>query len=143
LPSEKEADILYRRVTKQETDSIRKTRRVQQKYIDDVLRKSGIRPEKTFRGKDLDIAENERAVVPDFAFNALRMEFGLGKERSIPHWRPMKIRAKMIDVKKIAKDREILDSLTNPDNKNWKKRSQPEMTINEATELTKFQDKIK
>lgn len=143
FPDEKDALIIYRRVTEREIGLIKKTKIDQLPYINNMLKLCGITPNRTFKGKNLDMKENERKVIPDFAFNALRMEFGLGTEAK-PHWRPMVIKARN-DKKIIVKDKKINKALTNPKSQEWKKGSvsRDNITINDLLLLTNFQDKVK
>lgn len=81
-PKSQVATIVYRKVSPEELDVVRKDRRRDRKEWEKKLNRVGIRiPRKT----PIDLSSTRQ--VPDIASVSMNLEFGLGRE-SKPHWRP-------------------------------------------------------
>ena len=81
-PPKKQATVMSRPVRKGEIDAVRRDRLADKSEWLTQLNQLGIRPDKALR------VPPKAEVVPDIAFEAIRMEFGLGGTRRVPHWRP-------------------------------------------------------
>jgi hypothetical protein len=143
VPSGDQADVIYRKVSKDEVVQVRKRRKSQNKTIDEVLRKAGISKRDTIPGSEMEQPPQESKTIPDVVFNAIRMEFGLGGTRITPHWRPMIQKVKRALPREIAKNKDITDVLTNPFNREWKKPSDKQsISESDAIKFLKFQSKV-
>lgn len=78
-------------------------------------------------------------TVPDVAFEALRLEFGLGGRQARPHWRPAIQAAKGIGLKKATSHPRVERTLTDPEYRDWVIPLQaPTIPSTEAKQFEKF-----
>lgn len=86
LPTRREAMIVSREVSAKEAHTVGQERRAEEKEWRAELTRVGSR---TLPRKDrLVFPKAPGSAVPDVAFEALRLEFGMGGARAVPHWRP-------------------------------------------------------
>jgi len=82
FPDRRKATVVSRKVRRSELDHVIEDRKRDEPVWKSELQALGIRPE-----VELVVGPKAR-VLPDVAFEALRMEFGLGGKDSVAHWRP-------------------------------------------------------
>jgi len=82
-PDARQAIIVSRKVSKGEVTAVRGQREGDRSEWQQAMTKAGRRMKKPL----VKIPPKIRAL-PDVVFQALRLEYGLGGERSKPHWRP-------------------------------------------------------
>jgi hypothetical protein len=82
FPSRRYAKVISRTVRRSELDAVKEDRKRDESLWKSELQRLGIRPE-----VKLSVSPKAR-VLPDVAFEALRIEFGLGGKQSRAHWRP-------------------------------------------------------
>jgi hypothetical protein len=122
LPSKKEASIVYRKVTRKEVDAVEKLKAQNAGKI----RRAFIRI-----NVDVERARKKNAnsdAVPDVAFLGNSLEFGYGKTRATPHWRPALKFVLRNSVPALLASPDIRSALTDVNYTNWKlwnKQSEP------------------
>lgn len=84
MPDRRDATMISRKVTKSEVRRVAKARMADKPKWRKELERAGVRQSKIDNA--IKIPKNARAV-PDVAFEALRMEFGLGT-KPLAHWKP-------------------------------------------------------
>lgn len=83
-PDRRFARVVSRKVRRDEIDAIRENRREDKKEWRPILDRTGRREAR----KPLVRLPKSVKALPDVAFQALRLEYGLGGGRSQAHWRP-------------------------------------------------------
>ncbi len=140
-PKRSHAQVISRRVQQREVERIEKDRKEDRKVWRRELAKVGIRePSRSKRTK----VPKRIKTIPDVAFEALRLEFGMGGVKAEPHWRPG-IRAVMgRHVDKIGNLADRIEALTEPRFRKWKQWPQrtKKISLNEARRFVGFQKKL-
>ena len=115
-PDRGDANVVSRMVRDEEAEFIAKKRMRQMPQIRQELARAGKRP-----GKDDQRRVKVKPgtdVVPDVAFDALRMEFGFGGGAKVPHWRPS-IRYAIANIGVLFKSGQMMDTLRDPSYSGW------------------------
>jgi hypothetical protein len=82
FPSKRDARLVYRTLREEETEAVRKRNEAARTEWAKELTKLGVTPK-----KNIEFPAKGKAV-PDLAFEALRIEYGLGDGAGRSHWRP-------------------------------------------------------
>jgi len=82
FPSRRYAKVISRKVRRSELENVVEDRKKDRPVWKAELENLGVRPDVKL------VIPPKAQVVPDVAFEALRIEFGLGGKRSRAHWRP-------------------------------------------------------
>jgi hypothetical protein len=140
-PSKRQATLVTRKVRTREMAKVAALRNGDRKKWSKALRRVGAR----VRKKGLSGASAKAKVVPDIAFEALRLEFGLGGAKSKAHWRPGIKNLVSSGLHQIGRRSDIQAALTDPSFGGW--RSWPPSTkgkssISEAQGFAAFQKKL-
>lgn len=143
MPKRGDALVITRRVSKREVTEIEKKRTKDRPKWRRELDQSGHREVK----KDNKLKLPKKAqMIPDVAFEALRLEFGLGGVKGKPHWRPSIRRLKTTGFKSILRrDRHLKQAFTDPNYRGWKRwppRTRHKVRIGEARNYLPFQKKL-
>ena len=140
-PPKKLATMLVRRVTRDEVLRVAKLREADRPEWTRQLRALGVKsaPKK---------ADTEEAsAVPDLAYTALRLEFGLGRTKAVAHWRPT-IRSVKDRVEALFTSAEVASGLTDwQDETTWRRWSRAGsdlemLTEADVSETEVFQSKV-
>jgi hypothetical protein len=141
-PKSTEALVVSRRVSKREVEEITKARKQDAVQWKHALAETGVKLETDavkkpkFSGK----------VRRDIAFDALRLEFGHGSNRSVPHWRPA-VRSAVRLIKQLMTRRSFLTTaMLKSGSKTWKKwppNVASSIRIADLNKLKWFQSKLK
>lgn len=116
-PKRSEAVVVTRRVSKREVQRITEQRKEDEHEWREQLRKIGVNQQKS----DLGSSDLKAKQVQDVAFEALRLEFGYGGLKAVPHWRPA-IREAVQVVRHLWTRRSRLTSaMFSYKNREWKK----------------------
>jgi len=142
LPKNSDAILTYRKSTPAEVNKTIKARQRDRYKWTKELREVGVRriPKKdTTIGKTKDL--------PDVALQAVRMEFGVGGQKPVPHWRPAQRALVQQKLKFILeKDKNIVKTLTDPQFSlwgRWPEKTQQSISMNEAKKFVGFEDKVR
>jgi hypothetical protein len=83
-------------------------------------------------------------AVPDVAFEALRLEFGLGGIKGRPHWRPVLRKFAGIGILGFAETRKNWElTMMDPSFKGWKSLpSAPQISASKLRDFQKFQQMV-
>ncbi len=137
-PSRKFADLVSRRVTRDEVNRVRKAREETRSEWTQQLQKLGIQPKPK--------TEDEQAqtkAVSDLTFMALRLEYGLGRTKAVAHWRPA-IRSVKKRVEEMFASKKIASAMMNWKDNEWRKWRSLGADVVSSTDLDgieKFQRK--
>lgn len=82
FPNRRHAKVVSRSVRREEVEAVAEDRKKDQRVWKAELERLGVRPEVKL------VVPPKARVLPDVAFEALRIEFGLGGKKSRAHWRP-------------------------------------------------------
>lgn len=82
FPNRRQATVISRKVRRSEIEHVTEDRNKDRRMWKAELERLGIRPDVKLR------VPPKARVLPDVAFEALRIEFGLGGKDSRAHWRP-------------------------------------------------------
>ncbi len=82
FPTKRDALLVYRTLREEETEAVRKRNETARSEWSSELLRLGVTPK-----KDIEFPSKGKAV-PDLAFEALRIEYGLGEGAGRAHWRP-------------------------------------------------------
>jgi len=94
IPPTKDAKRYSRRVSAAEVESVRRQLGARKSQWMAALQKVGVRPTTTGAFQ---------TAIPDMAYAALRLEYGLGGSRAVAHWRPA-LRATTLRVSALFED---------------------------------------
>jgi len=137
-PPRKFADMVSRRVTRDEVNRVRKAREDSRSEWTQQLQKLGVQP----KPKTEDEQAQTKAVA-DLTFMALRLEYGLGRTKAVAHWRPA-IRSVKKRVEEMFASKKIASAMMNWKDNEWRKWRSLGADIVSSTDLDgieKFQRK--
>jgi hypothetical protein len=142
-PERSEAMIISRKVDRREADRVSKLRKRDTPQWRAELDRAGVRNIK----KDRQIKPPKSVkTIPDVAFEALRLEFGLGGVKGHAHWRPAILRLVHGGVKhEVRHKKDYAKTLTSLKFRGWKKwptRTRHKIRIAEAQKYVPFQKKL-
>lgn len=142
-PKRSEALVVSRKVSRREVERIAKARMRDQQEWQKALSKAGRREVR--KDKRLDIPKKVHAL-PDVAFEALRLEFGLGGVKGQPHWKPA-IRDFLSSGLKgmLRQDRRLVHLFTKKSFTAWKRwppRTATKIRMGELRNYLPFQKKL-
>jgi len=143
MPSKRNAVIVTRRVRKKESDKIGEDRNADERSWRGKLLKAGIRATKADR-KKIKIPRKAK-VITDVAFEALRLEFGLGGMKPKAHWRPAIMRLKSLMLKRIMSNKKVKAAMMDPSFTGWKgwpPRVKGTISASRAKSFVAFQKKV-
>jgi len=143
MPKRNDALVISRRVSKQEADKVAKLRTADRPQWRHELNRLGKREVK----KDRRLKVPKKAhIVPDVAFEALRMEFGLGGVKPKPHWRPSIRKLIAIGFKSmLRRDPRLKYTFTRLGFQGWKHwppKTKTKIRLAEARNYLPFQRKL-
>jgi hypothetical protein len=143
MPKRGDALVISRRVNKREVERIEKIRMKDRPKWRRELDRVGVREVK--KDRRLKIPKKVR-VLPDVAFEALRLEFGLGGVKSKPHWRPSIRRLIATGIKSmIRRNNKLKQVFTDLGFRGWKKwppKTRNKVRMAEARNYLPFQRKL-
>lgn len=132
-PDSHEVTIVARRVSTREVDTIERHQAMNRNQVYAELRAVGVVPSPT--------GLVSQKVEVDFAFFALRAEFGMPGYVHTPHWRPA-LRAVKMDMQNINK-RVVERTLSDPDYYGWvHKDSLEQIPYSDIEDSEGFQDRV-
>lgn len=140
-PKQSEALVIYRKVQLREAEQIAKARKRDKPKWSEALSKLGFR----ISNEDSSKIDKDIKVMPDLAFQAMRLEFGVGGQKAVPHWRPMSKFLMGDGGNKILKSPMVGSALADPNFKAWKDWSKPkskQMAERDSKDLEVFQKKL-
>jgi hypothetical protein len=143
VPEQSEAEVISRKVSVIEVRIVAKKRKLDKVQWRKELAKAGWRDSK----KKQDVKpKRKRKPIPDIVFQVLRMEFGLGKERPFPHWRPAIKLLTRGGIRRIIRQVKGLKRLfTDPSYREWQRwppRTHGAIRLQEARGYAPFQKKL-
>ncbi len=142
-PAIKDAKTISRRVSQKEVDQIRKGLEKKRSKWMSALTAAGAADKKSER--KIKSAKRLQAV-PDVAFTALRLEFGMGGTRAKAHCRPALselIRNTIPKAtKKVGKFDKAMTDPKNTDWMSWPSHSKGRIRVPELKSFSEFQDKL-
>ena len=141
MPKKSQATIVYRKVSKAEVLAVEKLRRKDRSRWQRKLRHTGtmVKPDS---GQGLG---RSRKATPDLVFAALRLEFGQGKSRAKPHWRPALGNLKRKGIPGMMRDREFKRTVSDPDFRGWMawpKKTSKKISVRVVNSFVPFQKKL-
>lgn len=119
MPSKKDAVIVSRKSTKQVAMRVANQRKKDRPFWSRELQKAGRRDTR----KSDRLKTDKASPMPDYAYQALRLEFGLGI-RAAPHWRPALSAIRRSPIALLQQDTVLMDYL-DPKSRGWRSRSSP------------------
>ncbi len=139
-PNKTEANIVSRKVSKNEADKVAK-RRMQEKHKwRSALSRVGVKPQ-PIRPKEVKVI----STVPDVGQEAMRLEFGIG-QKPAPHWRPAIMGVKRFGPKVMMRDPSIKAAMTKPNFTAWKQwrkiKPRKKIGVSEASKYNAFGKKL-
>lgn len=142
-PKSNQATIVTRRASEREIKSIENARNKDRPKWQAELQKAGIR--NVNRNKPLNMVDTN--VVSDIAFTGLRLEFGYGGTKRVPHWRPG-IRAaikatKRLFLKRSPYTKVMTSSASSNSWKRWPPKVQGHISEAQLKNFAKFQKKLR
>lgn len=142
-PKRNEAILITRRVSRGEVRRVTAKRKDDKPAWSAELAKLGVRHVR----KDTVPPELKTRTVQDVAFEALRLEFGYGGVRAVPHWRPSVKEALMSLQEEWRRSASgpVSGMVSNPKNSRWKKAvpKVPSIRIADLKRLDWFQKRLK
>lgn len=141
-PKKNEAVVVLRRVSKREIANITKQRLKDRPEWSKQLAAVGHRQVR----EDRSPVELRTGVVRDLAFDALRLEFGYGGVKPVPHWRPALADAAQVVRRLFSTQSVVSAALTRPNYSAWKKwapRTESSIKISDLKSIRKFQKQLK
>jgi len=141
-PDVKVATVVSRKVRSSTVDRVRANRKQDRGRWIRKLNKLGIRETR----KDKRFSEHTTRAVSDLEFESVRLEFGLGGSRAIPHWRPaiLKVNSRG-GVTAITRRREFMKAFLTPGFGRWKlwlKTVHPKASLRRVGRYHSFQTKL-
>ena len=142
-PSSKDAKVVVRRVSSREVTKIaKKLKKTKNRTWKRDLIKAGVKMSKM---KPLKIPKGAK-IIPDLAFQAIRLEFGEGGTKSKPHWRPA-VRALVTNYLPTLGEspayRKVLLSPTSNAWKNWPTRTKTTISTRMAEDYVPFTKRLR
>lgn len=142
-PSSAEAKTISRKVRPSEVTSRRKTMTRTRKMWRGALVKAGVSDKQAKRSPKL---SKQLRAVPDLAFTALRMEFGVGGQKTRAHWRPSLLELMRVRIPTQARKRTQYDRvMADPKAKmwlGWPKRTRERLRAGQMGQFKDFQDRL-
>lgn len=143
-PKKNEAVIVTRKVTKQEMLAVTTQREKDRTKWRKELSDAGVRNINLTKKPP----ELKTQVVQDLTFDALRLEFGYGGARAVPHWRPSAREAMRFAKRLFRGGRRTIFSkaLTDPNYRAWRKwppRVESSIKIGTLKRVAKFTKRLK
>lgn len=140
IPERNVCLVEYRRVTRGFVVSVAARNRTQKRLWQHTLGQVG----KKTSSAQLSAVPPKVGKVPDFALDALRLEFGLNGVRAIPHWGPALGNLARGGLRAISTEEHLL-RLLNAADQSWKLPPPREATISQsdAADLTFFQKRLR
>lgn len=143
MPKRGDALVITRRVSKREVAEIEKQRMKDRPKWRRDLDRAGHR--EINKDNKLKLSPKAR-MLPDVAFEALRLEFGLGGVKGKPHWRPSIRQLKTTGFKSmLRRDRSLKRAFTDPNFRGWKRwppKTRHKVRSGEARNYLPFQKKL-
>lgn len=143
VPEKADATLISRKVSVIEVRMIAKKRKTDKVKWRRELASTGWKPS---REKEDVKPKRKSKAIPDIVFQVLRMEFGLGDERSVPHWRPSIRLLTRSGIRRIIRQVRGLNRLfTDPSFRQWEKwppRTANRVRLQEARGYAAFQRKL-
>ena len=138
-PKKTEGKIITRKVGKRIADKVTKRRLRDKHKWRSELSREGIRP------LPIRVEEVKATAVPDLAFEAVRLEFGVG-QKPVPHWRPAVMHSARQGYKALLRDPNIKASMSKPNFTGWKRwgkiKLRQKIAEGAARKFTPFQKKL-
>jgi hypothetical protein len=142
MPKKREALVIMRRVNGREVTKIGEQRKRDRPQWRKELSRCGVLPAK--KGTKPKLSRHSKAL-PDVAFEALRLEFGLGMQPK-PHWRPALRQFLQTGFQGMLRRMPGLQAaLTKPKFMGWRKwppRTAHRIRVQDATSFMPFQQKL-
>lgn len=142
-PGRSDAVIVTRRVREREMTKVAEARKGDKRKWQKELSAAGARVRKRNLA-NVKVPKRKAKVVPDLAFEALRLEFGLGGSESKAHWRPG-IRGFLKSLPRIGRRKEIIRTFTDPKYSGWKMwppKAKGQVNVGEARKFAPFQKRL-
>jgi hypothetical protein len=143
-PSSGDAVVVKRKVREDEVERIRRARQKDRPKWRAGLAAAGaaerMGKSKTRTGKKL-------RAVPDVAFSALRLEFGMGGDKGKAHWRPSILnfmRSELPQISRMPKSKYVR-IMTEPKNRDWlamPTKTRSRVPASEIKNHSEFQDRL-
>jgi hypothetical protein len=111
MPDRRQAVLTYRKVARAQVNKIAESNKKKEVLWRKELADAGIRGVRKKHGQGENLFDSARGV-PDLAFDAFRLEFGLGGIRAKPHWRPAIRKLVQSGLSSISSKKEIVEALT-------------------------------
>lgn len=141
-PQKNEAVIVVRKVTKHEVKAVTRQREADEPEWKKALEEAGVR--NVHRNKKL--PELKTKVIQDLAFDALRLEFGYGGTKAVPHWRPG-VREAVHLVRRMFRQRSIFTKALGDSKfrawRKWPPRVESSINSGKLRSLSKFAKRLK
>jgi hypothetical protein len=141
-PQKNEAVIVVRKVSKHEVKAVTRQREADEPEWKKALEEAGVR--NVHRNEKL--PELKTKVIQDLAFDALRLEFGYGGAKAVPHWRPG-VREALHLVRRMFRQRSIFTkAFGDPKFRAWRKwppRVESSINPGKLRSLSKFAKRLK
>lgn len=136
-PPTKFVEVIKRRVSEREVELVRKNVESKRREWTAAFTKAGVRlPQGP-------VADSK--AVPDIAYTAIRLEYGLGGSRAVAHWRPALASVRQ-QVTKIFSDEEVGRALLDWSFSGWKRwrtLSEEFVPATVIESFDQFQDKLR
>lgn len=143
MPKRGEASVISRRVHPREIARVEKDRTRDRPQWRRALDRAGHREVK--KDKRLKIPKKMH-TIPDVAFEALRLEFGLGGVKGVPHWRPALHRLISTGLRSMfRRDPHLVHVLTRRSFRGWKTwppRTRHKVRMGDMRNYLPFQRKL-
>lgn len=139
-PPSNKVRLIARKVNKGEIDKIRTARESNRVQWTKELAEYNVRV------KPKGSVSPNTGAVQDMAFTALRLEYGLGRTKAVPHWRPALRDTKKLITELFEKSDILGRALFDWSYvgwKSWRNLSAPSVPLKRVAELSAFQDKIR
>ena len=143
-PAKKEAKVIVRKVRSQEVKKIsKKLKRTAKLTWKKELTRAGVKSRA--KGAPLKIPKGAK-IIPDLAFQAIRLEFGQGGVKPKPHWRPA-IRSLVTErlprMGNGPQFRKVLLAPTSKEWKNWPTRTKSSISDRIAASYIPFMKRLR
>lgn len=141
VPKRDEAVVLTRRVSPGEVDKVKKARDKDKVEWKNALAKIGFRVKQS---KKLTIPKKIK-TLPDVAFEALNLEFGLGGTKAKAHWRPAVLDLMHGGLRSISKERKFKRAVSDAGFTAWRKwpaKLRYKLPLQMAKDFVPFQKKL-